>query len=375
MGREYDASDIREITLREAVRLRPGMWLGDKEENGLHQLIYRLLSNSIDEAIEGFGKKIQVIIHPDNSVTIADDGRGIPVTNHPTINRPIAESILTTLHAGSRFDSYLFKITTDFGGGAAFANFLSEWLRIEIKREGKLYQQDYQAGIPTNDLSIVGNATETGTKIHFKPDKTCFTVTEFNFEKLSDKFRQKACLNSGVEIVLVDERGGTAKELRFYSKNGLADFASFLCREKSPVHSRPIHFIGEIPETAISIEVAFLFLIQSEEQIVSFANHHPTPNGGKHVSGFYEGLTRAINQYVKTNYKKPALPTNKITDGMIAVLAVTLPEPSFEVSTRSSLRSEISGEVQSFVYQNLMSYFTANPEVASKIINHLWQEN
>ena len=371
-----DASQIQKLTGIEAVRLRPGMYVGDKDENGLHQLIYELFENSIDEIVHGFGNQIKIILHADNSVTVQDNCRGIPIEPETSTNVPIAEFIFTNLHRGQKFDSNRYKVTGGLHGvGVACVNFLSEWLHLEIEREGKIYQQNYQAGIPSSPFSVIGETNKTGTKIHFKPDATIFTVTEFNFEKLALRLRQKAYLNSGVEIALIDERKNKSQFLELCSQNGLADFVDFIAQDISRVHPKTIHFIDKIEELDLSIAAALLFTEQEKEKIYTFANQIQTPDGGTHQSGFYAGLTRTVNQFAKTNHKKPALPAKKIRAVLIAILAVTLPQPRYEGSTKAKLTSEISGIVQSFVYQNLINYFNTNPEVTNKIINHLWQEN
>ncbi len=376
MSREHDSSQIPKVTAWEAVRMRPEMYVGDKDENGLHQLIYELLDNSINERVHGFGDQINIVLHNDNSVTVQANGRGIPTSLIEEENKTAAEFIMTELRPGHKYGNQPYKVPGGSHGlGAACVNFLSEWIHLEIHRDGKIHQQDYQTGIPISPFSTIGQTNKTGTKIHFKPDTSIFAVTEFNFEKLALKFRQKAYLYSGVAITLIDERKDQSQILELCSQNGLADFVDFIAQDISRIHPKTIRFIGKIEEIDLSVEFAILFTDQIKEKIYTFANQIPTPDGGTHQTGLLAGLTRSINYYAKTKYKKSALPAKNIRQSVIAILAVTLPNPSFPRSTKTSINSEISGEVQTFVYQNLINYFNANPEVANKIINHLWQEN
>jgi DNA gyrase subunit B len=373
MRQEYTADQIRALTGREAVRLRPGMYVGDKDEGGLHQLVYELVDNAFDEAVEGFGKRIYITIHPNNSVTVADEGRGIPVAIYPSKNRPTAELLLTSIHLGGKFESDAYKVKKGLHGvGAACVNFLSEWLHLEIRREGKCYRQSYQTGIPTMAFTNIGPTSETGTTITFNPDASIFTVTEFNVDRLAGRLREKAFLNKGVEIKLIDERSDPLNEMLFCFPNGLADFARFLCKDLPLLHPEPIHFEGAISQTD-QVEVALMYTNHHEEKVFSFANQIPTPDGGTHLSGFCAGLTRVINQYAKSFVGKPALKGKDIRLGLVAVIATTEEAPRFERSTKSSLQSDIQGVVQSFVYQNLTDYFAKQPDVANAIVQHLQQ--
>lgn len=374
MSREEKPEKVRPMAFWEAVRLRPGMYVGDKAEMGLHQLVYELLDNAIDESVVGFGKKIQVTIHFDSSVTVADEGRGIPIEIPPSHHRPAAEIILTTMRAGESYDrySYAYKVKKGlYGVGAACVNILSEWLHLEIRRDGRVHRQSYQTGIPATDLTDNGPTTETGTTISFKPDASVFTTTEFKFERLAERLRLTAFLNKGIEIKLVDERPNNSQELLFCFPNGLSDFVRVLCQAQPTLHAEPIHLAGNLSPTDL-IEVALIYTNDPEENVISFANQIPMPNGGTQLSGFQIGLTRALNRYAKTSARKASLEGKDLRAGLIAVIAVTLAEPRFESSTRSKLYSDIKDAVQSFVYRNLMDYFAKQPAIANNIIQHLW---
>ncbi len=379
MSGDYDATEIRFVTAREAVRLRPGMYVGDKDEGGLHQLVYELVENAFDEAVEGFGKRIQVTIHGDNSVTIADEGRGIPFAIAPTENRPIAELLMTTLHHGGVFDSNAYKVKGGLRGvGAACVNFMSEWLHLEVRREGKCYQQSYQTGIPTTDFTDIGPTSETGTTITFKPDASIFTITEFNFDRLAERLRQKAFLNKNIQITLRDERVTSKKSLVLFFKDGLADYIRHLNTENQSLHPDPIYFekqateliardvrfFSEIhpTETNTSIEIALQYINSGDKNVLAFANQIPNPDGGTHVSGLYAGLTRAINQYGTSVHLMHSnaefLDGRDTRAGLVAIIAISLPCPRYAGSIKAQLASNVSGIVESFVYQSAKKFFS-----------------
>jgi DNA gyrase subunit B len=375
LSNELIAEEISKLDGRQAVRLRPTMYLGDKDENGLHQLVYELVAIAIQEYVAGFGKRIQVTIHADDSVSVKDEGRGLPVSNHPTIHRPLAELLFSSVQAAGIFDPLSSAYESASNGGLFIVSFLSEWLHVTVHRDGEIHKQEFNEGIPTKELTRIGVTNRTGTTIHFKPDPTIFTTTIFKFDKLATKFWERAALNKGFEFTLIDEREANIQKIEILSKHGLADLVSFHCSVSARLYFEPIHLHGEIPEANLSLEFAFLYADQTEVRIYTFANKFPTPDGGTHLDGFYAGLEQAVIEYVHTILNKSFPSVAFIRKGLVLALAVSLPNPSYSDSRKTSINSEISGEVQSFVYQKLMNYFNANPEVADKIIKHLWREN
>ena len=373
---EYDADSIRELQGREAVRLRPGMYVGDKDENGLHQLVYEVVDNSVDEALAGYCDTISVIIHLDNSVTVEDNGRGIPVGIHES-GISAAEVVMTKLHAGGKFDANAYKVSGGLHGvGAACVNFLSEWLRLEIKREGGVYEQEYRTGIPVSPLMQTGKSSKTGTKTTFKPDNTVLTMTEYNFEKLSERLRQKAFLNKGIRIKLVDERGEEEKQHDFYYEGGIAEFVMHLNKNKSVLHREPI-YCEKIPNPddendTVGIEVSVQYNDAYDERVFCFANNIPNPDGGTHLAGFRSALSKVISRYATTaNFLKDfkgQLTGDDVREGLVAVISVKIPQPQFESQTKVKLTSDIKGVVDSFLYEKLSQYFEENPTVAKQIV-------
>jgi len=369
----YDASSITALEGRDAVRLRPGMYVGDNREMGLHHLVYEIADNSIDEALAGYCDTVLITIHLDNSVTVEDNGRGIPVGMHKDKGISAAELVMTELHAGGKFDSNAYKVSGGLHGvGASCVNFLSEWLRLEIKREGGVYEQEYKTGIPVAPLKQTGKSTKTGTKITFKPDSDIFTTTEYSFDKLSERLREKAFLNKGIRITIIDERTETEKKHEFYYEGGIAEFVNHLNKNKNTLHPKPLHFERTPGEDNVTIEVAIQYNDAYDEKVFCFANNIPNPDGGTHLSGFRSALTRTINSYAQTSGLikdfKGGLSGEDVREGLVAVISVKLPQPQFESQTKVKLNSDVKGIVESFLNERLGQYFEEHPAVAKQIV-------
>ncbi|MBI3652769.1 MAG: DNA topoisomerase (ATP-hydrolyzing) subunit B [Acidobacteria bacterium] len=368
-SKEYGAESITVLEGLEAVRLRPAMYIGSTSELGLHHLVYEIVDNSVDEALAGYCDRVDVIIHIDNSITVIDNGRGIPVDIHKQQKVSAAQVVLTILHAGGKFDSNSYKVSGGLHGvGVSVVNFLSETLRLEIWRDGNTYEQEYVRGLPQYPLKQTGKTKKRGTKITFKPDHEIFEVTEFNFDTLSQRLREKAFLNSGIRITITDERNEKAHE--FFYKGGIAEFVKHLNRNKTVLHSQPIAFSKD--DDALSIDIAIQYNDAYNEIVHSFANNINTVDGGTHLTGFRAALTSTINNYAKTAglFKKDdeKLAPEDVREGLVAVVSVKLPQPQFEGQTKGKLNSDVKGQVQSFVNENLGRYFEENPAVAKKII-------
>ena len=368
---KYDATKIDKLEGLEAVRKRPGMFIGDPDEKGLHHCVFEVLDNSIDEHLAGYCKSITVTIHVDGSCSVKDDGRGIPVDIHPKFKMPAIELVLTNLHAGGKFGQGAYKYSGGLHGvGAKCVNALSEWFKVEVYRDGKVYYMEFAKGKTVRKLEVIGKSKHTGTLITFKPDPEIFTITtEFKFEILANRLRELAFLNPGLEIILKDER--TEKSERFYYKDGIEEFVKQLCKNKNLLHPKPIVLAQKKDE--VIIECVIQYNDSYADQILCFANSISNPDGGTHLTGFRSALTRAINQYAKANdllkEKDPPITGDDVREGLVCVLSVKLPNPRFESQTKVKLvNTEIEGLVSSVVYEGLMSYFDANPSVARKII-------
>lgn len=368
---KYDATTIQVLEGIEAVRRRPAMYIGDTGSRGLHHLVYEVVDNSIDEAMAEFCKDIAVIIHTNNSVSVIDDGRGIPVDIHKTQKKPAVEVVLTTLHAGGKFDHRTYKVAGGLHGvGVSVVNALSEWLEVEVRRDGKVYHQRYKKGKPASKLTVIGKSQKTGTKITFKPDQEIFTHnTEFSFETLSNRMRELAFLNRGVRIGLTDERKD--KEAEFKFMGGVVSFVEYLNKNKNPLHKKVIYLQRE--KEGVFIELAMQYNDSYAETIFCFANNINTIEGGTHLSGFKSALTRAANQYCKN--KKILKDTDAVLsgddtrEGLTAVISVKLPNPQFEGQTKTKLgNAEVEGVVSSMVNDFLGSFFEEQPSVAKRII-------
>jgi len=368
-AQKYDATTIQVLGGVEAVRKRPAMYIGDTTTRGLHHLVYEVVDNSIDEATGGYCDKIKVAIHADNSVSVEDNGRGIPVGIHKKLKKPALEVVLTTLHAGGKFDHRAYKVSGGLHGvGVSCVNALSEWLEAEVKRDGKVYHQSFERGKTKTKIKSSGKTKATGTKITFKPDSEIFSVKEFSFDILSQRLRELAFLNKNIEITLNDERKD--KEVVFKFKGGIVSFVEYLNRNKEPVHKKIIYFQKE--KDGIAVEGSLQYNNSYKEAIYSFANNINTVEGGTHLSGFKTALTRALNQYAKN--KKLLKNLNNISgedarEGVCAVVSVKIPDPQFEGQTKTKLgNSEVDGLVNSIAFEALSSFFEENPPVVNKIV-------
>jgi len=364
----YEAKDIQVLGGLSAVRKRPAMYIGSTDAKGLHHLVYEAVDNSIDEALAGFCNKISVIIHKDGFVTVADNGRGIPVDIHPKFNKPAVEIVMTKLHAGGKFDKKVYKVSGGLHGvGISVTNALSKELIVEVKRNGKIYQQKYQHGKPVTELKIIcdADAKETGTTVRFLPDETIFSTTEFSFEILSSRLRELAFLNKGVRIIIEDER--TEKKNEFHYDGGIISFVEYLNKNKNALHSI-IHFLKA--KNGIQFEYALQYNDGYQENVFSFANTINTYEGGTHLIGFKTALTRVMNNYIEKNkIKGIKLSSEDTREGLTAVISIKVPEPQFEGQTKTKLgNSEIKGLADSIVNDTLSSCLEENPQTAKAII-------
>jgi DNA gyrase subunit B len=370
---KYDASKIDKLEGLEAVRKRPGMYIGDPDERGLHHCVFEVLDNSIDEHLAGFCKKIDVTVHVDGSVSIRDDGRGIPVDTHPKWQIPAVELVLTNLHAGGKFGQGAYKYSGGLHGvGAKCVNALSDWFKVEVSRDNQVYYMAFARGVTKQKLEVIGKSQSTGTLITFKPDPTIFTITtEFKFDLLANRLRELAFLNPGLEINLKDERVENKRETFLY-KDGIEQFVRQLGRNKEVLHPKPI-VLGRQKDEVI-VDCVMQYNDSYTDQILCFANSISNPDGGTHLTGFRTALTRAINQYSRTNNllkeKDPPISGDDVREGLVCVLSVKLPNPRFESQTKVKLvNTEIEGVVSSVVYEGLMNFFDGNPSVAKKVID------
>jgi DNA gyrase subunit B len=367
----YDSSSITVLEGRDAVRKRPAMYIGSTGEIGLHHLVYEVVDNSIDEALAGYCDTVEVAIHLDNSITVIDNGRGIPVDEIKKEKRSAAEVVMTKLHAGGKFDSNAYKVSGGLHGvGVSCVNFLSENLHLEIWRDAKTYEQEYARGIPVAPLKQTGKTRKRGTKVTFKPDSQIFTETSFSFDKLSERLREKAFLNKGIRITIKDEREEPERSHEFYYKGGIAEFVKHLNKNKTTLHDKPIYFEKE--GDSLSIEVAIQYNDAYDEKVYSFANNINTVDGGTHLSGFRSAFTRTINAYAQSsglakNFKS-SLTGDDVREGLVAVISVKLPQPQFEGQTKGKLNSDVKGAVESFLNDRLTEFFEQNPPVARKIV-------
>ncbi|MBX3267335.1 MAG: DNA topoisomerase (ATP-hydrolyzing) subunit B [Acidobacteria bacterium] len=368
---EYGADAITVLEGRDAVRKRPAMYIGSTGDLGLHHLVYEVVDNSVDEALAGYCDTIEVTIHMDNSITVVDNGRGIPTDIHKQEGRSAAEVVMTVLHAGGKFDSNSYKVSGGLHGvGVSCVNFLSEWLKLEIWRDGKTHEMEFQVGIPVAPLKETGTTQKRGTKITFKPDADIFEATVYSFERLSERLREKAFLNKGIRISIKDEREEPEKAHEFYYKGGIAEFVKHLNRNKSPLHDEPIYF--EHVADDLSIEIAMQYNDSYDEKIFSFANNINTVDGGTHLSGLRGSLTRTINNYAEssglTKNAKVTLSGDDVREGLVAVISVKIPQPQFEGQTKGKLNSPVKGPVESFLNEKLAEYFEQHPSVAKKVV-------
>ena len=368
---KYDATTIQVLEGVDAVRKRPAMYIGDTATRGLHHLVYEVIDNSIDEALAGYCTKIQLLIHPDGSISVTDNGRGIPTDIHRTEKKSALEVVMTTLHAGAKFDNKAYRVAGGLHGvGVSVTNALSEWCEVEVRREGKVFRQEYEKGRAKTKVTVIGKARDTGTTVTFKPDGEIFPSTEFSFDILSNRLRELAFLNRGIFISILDER--TKKEHTFQYRGGIAEFIQYLNRNKNVLHTKI--FYTEKAKEGVTAEVALQYNDGYNEDVFSFVNNINTVEGGTHLVGFKTALTRATNQYAKgKNLLKegdPPLSGLDLTEGLAAVLSVKVPQPQFEGQTKTKLgNSEVEGITSSLVYEALTSFYEENPSTANKIVD------
>ena len=371
----YSAENIKVLEGLEAVRKRPAMYIGDVGKRGLHHLVYEVVDNAIDEAMVGYCDKIVVVLNQDGSITIEDNGRGIPVDIHKEEKKPAVEVVMTLLHAGGKFDKGSYKVSGGLHGvGVSVVNALSEWLWVEVQREGKIHRQDYKIGEPQNKLSVTGSAKKSGTKVCFYPDSAIFKTIEFEYNIIVERLRELAYLNSGLEIVLKDERTEEGETDRFSFKGGLSDFVKYLDEQNNPLHDKIItvnKLNGEVP-----VDVAMRYGTTYNDNILTFVNNINTIEGGTHLSGFRSALTRAMNNHATKNNLIKATKNEKITlsgedfrEGLTAILSVRVAEPQFEGQTKTKLgNGEVKGLVDTIVYEGILDFLEQNPSIGRRII-------
>ena len=371
-NQNYDASQIQVLEGLEAVRKRPGMYIGSTSSRGLHHLVYEIVDNSIDEALAGYCKNIKVYIHKDNSVTVVDDGRGMPVGIHPKMGKPTVEVIMTVLHAGGKFGGGGYKVSGGLHGvGASVVNALSELCEVIVTRDGYVWKQSYKRGAVLTGLEKIGEAEGSGTKVHFKPDHEIFEETEYDFEILSQRLRELAFLNKGINITLIDEREDEVKEEVYHYEGGIKTFVSYLNRNKEVLHDEPIYVEGL--KDGIAVEVSLQYHDGFNENIFTFANNIDTVEGGTHLAGFKTALTRVMNDYgrrfghLKESDKN--LSGDDIREGLTAVVSVKISEPQFEGQTKTKLgNSEVRSAVDSISGEGISTFLEENPDVGKIII-------
>lgn len=365
----YDATTIQVLSGIEAVRKRPAMYIGDTSVGGLHHLVYEVVDNSIDEAMAGFCTEIEVVVHADNSVTVNDNGRGIPVDMHKTEKRPALEVVMTVLHAGGKFDRKAYRVSGGLHGvGVSVVNALSEWLEVEVRRDGKVYRQRYQRGMPVSPVEVVGRTRRTGTRVTFKPDEKIFETVEFDDSILAGRLKELAFLNAGVKISFADERKNLKEIYKF--DGGLVSFVENLNKNKKVLFSPVCYFKKK--EADVEVEIAFQYNDGYTETVFSFANNVNTREGGTHLTGFRSGLTRAINDYGKNNgfLQEMALSGEDVREGLAAVVSVKLPEPQFEGQTKGKLgNSAIRFLVEGLAAREIYTFLEEHPEPAREILN------
>jgi DNA gyrase subunit B len=367
----YDAENIKVLEGLEAVRKRPAMYIGNTGSEGLHHLVFEIVDNSIDEALAGFCSHIEVTLLTDNSVQVTDNGRGIPVDMHPIEKVPAVQVVMTKLHAGGKFDRKSYKVSGGLHGvGLSVVNALSEYVELEIKRDGKVYQQRYELGVPVSPLEETGKTRQTGTQVIFRPNQDIFENINFSFDLLAQRLRELSFLNKGLKTSISEEHSG--KQQTYFYKGGIASFVEYLNRNKTCLHRKPIYFSGQ--KNGVQIEVSFQYNDGYSETLFSFANNINTHEGGTHLSGFKTSLTRTINSYAEkagiTKNLKISLSGEDMREGLAGVVSVKVPEPQFEGQTKTKLgNSEVKGYVESFINENLSTYWEENPSVAKNIIN------
>ena len=372
---KYSAESIKVLEGLEAVRKRPAMYIGDIGKRGLHHLVYEVVDNSIDEALAGYCTKINVVFNKDGSVTVEDNGRGIPVDIHKEEKKPAVEVVMTILHAGGKFDKDTYKVSGGLHGvGVSVVNALSEWLWVEVKRGGKKYKQDYKTGITQTKLKETGKTKKSGTKVCFYPDGSVFNTTVFEYEIIAERLRELAYLNKGLEINIKDERTEDGERDTFRFKGGLSDFVKYLDENNNPLHNKVIVVTKEDGE--IPVDVALRYGNTYNDNILSFVNNINTIEGGTHLSGFRSALTRAMNNHASKNNLVKTKKTEKITltgedfrEGLTAIISVKVPEPQFEGQTKTKLgNGDVKGVVDKAVYEGILDFLEENPSIGRKVI-------
>ncbi|MBU3940793.1 MAG: DNA topoisomerase (ATP-hydrolyzing) subunit B [Nanoarchaeota archaeon] len=363
----YKAQSIQVLKGLEAVKKRPAMYIGSTDKRGLHHLVYEAVDNAIDEALEGFCNEINVILHKDKSVSVIDNGRGIPVDIHLGLKKPAVEVVMTVLHAGGKFDKKTYKVSGGLHGvGISVVNALSKWVKVEIKKDGKIYYIDFDHGATNTKLIEKGDTEESGTKVTFLPDDEIFSETDFDYDTVSNRLRELAFLNSGIKINIGDER--TNKKETFQYEGGVKSFVKYLNKGRNLLHDDPIYFEKE--KKKIQIEIAMQYNDAYLETVFSFVNNINTHEGGTHLSGFKTALTRAINDYIKKKkLNDSGLSGDDVREGLTAIISVKIPEPQFEGQTKTKLgNSEVKGMVDGIVYDSLITFFEENPTIAKMIV-------
>jgi DNA gyrase subunit B len=379
-AKDYTAGQIQVLKGLEAVRKRPGMYIGSTGPRGLHHLVYEVVDNSVDEALAGYCSHIEVRLHPDDSITVVDDGRGIPVDIHPVENKPGVEIAMTMLHAGGKFDKESYKVSGGLHGvGVSVVNALSEWLNVEVRRDGKIYRQRYARGIKQTELEVVGKVKGTGTTVSFKPDSEIFSELRYTYDTLANRMREMAFLNKGLRITLVDERdleGTGPKREEFHYKGGIIEFVEYLRGARKPLHAKVVYI--EASREEAEIELAMQYDDGYQENTYTFVNNINTHEGGTHLTGFKAALTRTVNDYARRNgfLKKEldSLSGEDLREGLTCVLSIKVKEPQFEGQTKTKLgNSEVRGAVESVVNDKLATFLEENPPVARAIIDKALQ--
>ena len=374
-AKQYSAESIQVLEGLEAVRKRPAMYIGDVGKRGLHHLIYEVVDNSIDEALVGYCTRVIVTFNGDGSVTVEDNGRGIPVDMHKEEKKPAVEVVMTLLHAGGKFDKASYKVSGGLHGvGVSVVNALSEWLWVEVKRDGKIYRQDYRIGDPQNKLKTIGKAKKTGTKVCFYPDASIFLTIDFEYDIIAERLRELAYLNSGLEIILKDERGEDGESDRFKFKGGLSDFVKYLDENNNPLHNKVITVQKENGQ--VPVDVAMRYGNTYNDNILTFVNNINTIEGGTHLSGFRSALTRAMNNHATKNYLIRAKKNEKINlsgedfrEGLTAIISIKVAEPQFEGQTKTKLgNGDVKGIVDTVVYEGILDFLEQNPSIGRRVI-------
>ena len=372
---QYSAESIKVLEGLEAVRKRPAMYIGDVGKRGLHHLVYEVVDNSIDEALAGYCTRVIVIFNPDGSVTVEDNGRGIPVDIHKEEKKPAVEVVMTLLHAGGKFDKGSYKVSGGLHGvGVSVVNALSEWLWVEVKRDGKIHRQDYKIGNVQNKLKTTGKAKKTGTKVCFYPDKSIFKIVNFEYDFIAERLRELAYLNRGTEIILKDKRGEDGESDRFKFKGGLSDFVKYLDENNNPLHNKVITVQKENGQ--VPVDVAMRYGNTYNDNILTFVNNINTIEGGTHLSGFRSALTRAMNNHATKNNLIKAKKNEKINltgedfrEGLTAIISIKVAEPQFEGQTKTKLgNGDVKGIVDTVVYEGILDFLEQNPSIGRRVI-------